>query len=85
MPKRQIVSKGLEARERPAPLYSADGSSRMLIDSGPLLALFNKSDNGTLAFANGLKSTLQLHLLQLGQCSPKYALCLLGVYTMKQH
>jgi uncharacterized protein len=27
MPKRQIVSKGLDARERPVPLYSADGSS----------------------------------------------------------
>jgi uncharacterized protein len=44
MPKYEASSKGLLARERPQPLFSATGSSRVLIDSGPLLALFNKSD-----------------------------------------
>jgi uncharacterized protein len=32
------------ASERPPPLYGAGENSRVLVDSGPLLALFNKND-----------------------------------------
>jgi uncharacterized protein len=38
------TSKELKTGERPAPLYSAGENSQVLVDSGPLLALFNKND-----------------------------------------
>jgi uncharacterized protein len=37
-------TKGLKLRERPQPVYTAGASSHVLVDSGPLLALFNKND-----------------------------------------
>jgi uncharacterized protein len=38
------ASKGLELGERPGPIYSTGSSPRVLIDTGPLLALFSKND-----------------------------------------